>query len=654
LEATRLSLADSAMAASSASRTGSEAQGPENSKSLLQGLLAAGALASTSELDSGSVSSQRASTDADSEAEAAPGEASEAGLRVPYVVRAFHRRMLDKRPADRARAEAAIHKHYLELTLSAGRESDTEAQAAWLRTLFFERENLDQVMRELREDGTHAEALAFCSGIWVYWYVGGCSEAERAWIREVVERGLRAPLAHPQRLASAAHGLGVLLYGEGELQAARDYLRTSARLYLEADAPRARAAVLQHLALVLSTRGELEEARRCRDESDALNREERFIPDAGLLQNGLTRGYIERSAGRLRAAYSLFRHSDRAFRRAGRPDQQRMHALMAAGECALALGMHGRADGLLVEALSISEAIGSRANISAVLDSLGRLDARRGDVARARSRLIQSLLIARELSEQGAVIISLCNLAELELGLLDVDKASFLLREAARLAERVDDAEGLVYVALLVVECGVCTGDARLLERGEALLDRAGSPEDASSLVGASYLRARAWLRSVGGEPEAALDDWLASARAFAGQQDAYETLRALERLGIFLRLVVGFGDGAGTEAGSESEMKSGSSLKGGSAAAFRVSECLREAIGVPRSEFEAGIVKACGWTAGDAVLEAERWRGGSSLRLRVEVEALLDALEADSPVQVRQVRAEQVRGLRERLVLRG
>jgi class 3 adenylate cyclase/tetratricopeptide (TPR) repeat protein len=225
---------------------------------------------------------------------------------------------------------------------------------------------------------------------------------------------------------------------------------------------------------------------------------------AGLLNN---LGILAYYAGNWDEALESYRDAHDAWEQAG----DRWAASFAASNIAEVLSSQGRledAEPLLRDVLRVSQAAGTRSRVATALAELGKLEARRGEIAEALGRLRDARAIFAELGEDGGTFDVDGRIAEaLVLG-GDAERASALALSTLPRAEGSD--AGSLAVPVLLRALGLAHLLAGRLEPGCDALRRSVAAAEA---VGSNYDVAVALDALVHAERLAGAEDGVAARR---------------------------------------------------------------------------------------------------------------------------------------------
>jgi DNA-binding CsgD family transcriptional regulator/tetratricopeptide (TPR) repeat protein len=362
-------------------------------------------------------------------------------------------------------------------------------QAAWLRRLEREHDNLRQALRWLDGSGDDPGAAEregrLASALARFWVAHGHLTEGRRWLEAAAARSGAAPPALRARVLLAA---GFVTWSQGDHAAARPRLEAALALFRRLGDRWGIAESLRQLGMVVAWLGEPAGEQPLFDESLALFREagDRWGIAWALCYAGvaaLRRGDADRAG-------DLFGESLALFRALGDP-RGTAWQVDELGRVARARGDDARAEALHAQALAMFREIGERRGIAGALLRLARGAGRRGDDARARALGEEALALYRDLGDRRGVAGALCHLGEVALERGDLPRAAACLAEGLGLIREAGPtqppgSEG-------THDVGDCLAG---LARVAAAARR---PERAARLLGA----AEAWFGARGASPAA-------------------------------------------------------------------------------------------------------------------------------------------------------
>jgi predicted ATPase/DNA-binding CsgD family transcriptional regulator len=382
------------------------------------------------------------------------------------------------------RAHAA---HHLAFAEAAVPELTGPSQAAWLRRLESDHDNLRAALRYSVDAGSGETALALAAALWAFWLARGYLGEGRRWLEEAVGTDSRAPEAVR---ANALNGAGVLADYQGDYAQAEALCAESLALYRGAGDERGVASALCGLAHAARTRGDYAFAQSTFEE--ALEMFRRLRDRQGVARTLGRLGLAVWFAGDNERFRILTEQSLTAF--------QELEDVEGIGLCHLHLGMVALSQGdpagarpLLEESLATCRELGDRRTIAKAVYFLGDVASGQGDHAAARTLYEEGLSLSLELGDRWISAISLEGLATMAVGAGQPDAAARLLGAADALRDAIGATRPAYWQALY--ETNLTETRAAL---GDALFDAAWTagrtltPEQAPAVLGAPAAVARA------------------------------------------------------------------------------------------------------------------------------------------------------------------
>jgi predicted ATPase/DNA-binding SARP family transcriptional activator len=386
-------------------------------------------------------------------------------------------------------------------------------QAAWLRTLESDRDNLGAAMDWAFRHDPDA-AVRFASALAYFWLIGRHHSAVRQRIAAAVEQARDASPGNRGRMLAWAAMLGCL---EGRTGEAADRARQARELSLRAGDQWGLALGEAILGLAAGLRGEVREAGELLEASRTGFR--RSGDDWGVAIAALLHGFVTSFTAEHDRGAALARESLDGFRAAGDLWGQTM-SLELLGVLARRRGAFADAVSAFEEALGVVRDLGLRDEVPFLLADLGDLQVRlgdfetaavlhkealglakdtgardaaalargglalaarrQGDYAAARELYLQALSFYRETAPTPMLASTLAALGYVEELRGDLDAAEACHRESLRLAQDQPDgapvalaAEGL---ACLTAARGQARRAALLLGAAESVRAAAGAP----------------------------------------------------------------------------------------------------------------------------------------------------------------------------------
>ena len=455
-----------------------------------------------------------------------PGEPGEVRHHMLETVRQY----AQERMAEQGDAEALRHRHamfFLALAEQAEPELRGPAQAAWLRRLEVEHDNLRAALR-WTVDAEEAElGLRLAGAVWRFWWIRGHFGEGRRWfdgLQAVVERGAAVRAA---TRANALSGAGTLARDQGDYRQGAALLEASLALFRDLGDREGIASSLHNLGLTASYQGDYSRAASLLEEALALSRE---LGDSGgiaLSLNSLGRTITEQ--GEYSRAVALLQEALAVRRELG--DKRGMAwSLNDLARVIRVQGDYARAAALLEESLALRRDLGDKRGIAWSLNDLARVAREQGDYGRAAALLEESLALRRELADKRGSAYALNDLGRTTSSQGDHSRAAALLDESLALFREIGDKPGaaLATEALAVVACAQEQPEraARLFGAAEAIREAIGAPLPPADQAGHDQGVAAACAH-LGQEAFAAA--W-AEGRGLAGEQASNVRADASER----------------------------------------------------------------------------------------------------------------------------
>jgi predicted ATPase len=332
---------------------------------------------------------------------------------------AQERLMASGEAAKMQRRQAA---YYLALAERAEPGLRGSQQALWLACLERDHDNLRAVLQWARELGDVDTGLRLAGALAPFWYVRAQNTEGRAWLEGLLAAASGGPPTAVR--AKALHGLGALIYDQGDSGRAALVCEESLALYREMGHTEGIARVLTRLGGIARDARDHARAAPLLEESLALYR---VLGDtAGIAHALVNLGVLAARQDDLERAVSLCTEGVRLYRT--QQDAGGLaYALLMVGKSVGGQGDHAHAEALIEESLVLYRTIGDRGGISAALCNLAHLARARGDLQRARTLYYQEIM-ARDSSHTSV----LGTVYVLE-GLAGVASAQGQLELAARL-----------------------------------------------------------------------------------------------------------------------------------------------------------------------------------------------------------------------------
>ncbi len=307
------------------------------------------------------------------------------------TVRSYARTKLDAAPDG---PEAAVRHagFYLRMAEEAAAEMLGPAEAAWLKRLEADQDNLRAAIEWALDAGEAETALQFSWALMTYWVARGFSQEGLRLVDRALQSGQETdPLIRARGLEVSA----MLIRIYGDTVRASLLLEESERVFAELGAHHDQAIALLRIASTTSARGDHQRAAGLYARAAAMLEEagDRWGL-AGCLEG---QGQIALDGGDLEGARALFAESLEVRRKLNHP-RSIAQSLVALGSIALAEGEYEQAGGLLEEALALFKDVGSKYQMASTTMSLGQVECIHGDLDWADSLLTEATGLAVEAS----------------------------------------------------------------------------------------------------------------------------------------------------------------------------------------------------------------------------------------------------------------
>ncbi len=310
--------------------------------------------------------------------------------------------------------------YYLALAETAAPGLTGRHQAAWLRRLDREHDNLRTALAWAVEEPDLTPALRLAVALARFWEVHGPVSEGRSWLEGALvgDRGVPAELR-----ARALHAAGNLAFDEDDYATAQTWHEESLALR-RAEGNRAGIAdALDSLGNVAHRQGHAARAQECVAESLALRR---AINDrAGVGRTLVNLGALALGQGQYGPAREAFDEALRYMRLSGDAWGTAL-ALNHLGEVLLYEGEYARAAALLDESLQLFRQLGDKRHSARALESLGMLARKQTDYARGGPFYTEGLLLFAEAGAKYGVAVCLEGLAAVSGGQGDPVRAACL------------------------------------------------------------------------------------------------------------------------------------------------------------------------------------------------------------------------------------
>lgn len=366
--------------------------------------------------------------------------ASEDGdrYRMLETVRQYAREKLTESGSEALREQ---HRDYfLALAEEAAQQLRGPEQAAWLRRLEDDHDNLRAGLEWSFMQASVVEGLQLCGSLARFWM----DHAHFAEGREWCARMLTLPGAEKRTLdrARALDSGGVLAYFQGDYAAARGMHEESLAIAREQGNRRRVASSLACLSSVAFEQGDDIASRALQEENLAILRELGNRNGIATALNNL--GHVSAVQGDIAAARALYEESLAIGRELG----NRAHIAVALGSLATVASQQGEisfAEALFRESLTIARELGNRYVMARALSGLGEVAVVRGEFATAQALHGESLAIGRELGDRDGIATYLGNLGIIACEQSDYESARTLHHESYLIRRELGDKRGIAY-----------------------------------------------------------------------------------------------------------------------------------------------------------------------------------------------------------------
>jgi tetratricopeptide (TPR) repeat protein len=356
---------------------------------------------------------------------AVPAASGDLRYRMLDTVREYGRARL----AELGNDEAVRDRHaayFLEMAEAADANLSGPEQAAWLRRLDEERDNLRTALAWLEARGDQPASLRMATALWSYWERRGGMDEARGWL----ERALALETEESALQARAYHRLGNFYIDLGNYpQAQRTYTR-SLKIAHKLDDQRAIGNALNGLGIVAADTGDLDQAKRYHEEAlavftqlDDTARRARSLYNLGLIEIAQCRFDEART--------SLTKSLE--FDRARGDIAGEAYSTWGLGQVDLHQRRLQAAESRLDKSLQILQELGDEAGVSFVLADVGYLAFLQGDIGRAIQKLRNALSIKVALEDAFASVPCIERLAACAAATTQASTAAVLLGTATTL-----------------------------------------------------------------------------------------------------------------------------------------------------------------------------------------------------------------------------
>ncbi len=340
-----------------------------------------------------------------------------------------------------AEEEIAVQRRHLGHFLSLAEEAEPQLrgtdQAAWLRRLDNDRDNLRAALRVARGTGDLERGLRLASALWHFWYTRGHLQEGRRWFEGLLalEAIVGTPASQSLR-ASTGVRAGILAAEAGDHPRASALASEALALYRETDHKAGMATALNLLGTVAKYQGDLRRAAGYFQEALTLNREVGSTDNVARLLNNL--GAIAVDLGEHDRAVALLEESV-AIKRDLADERGIAIALNNLAEVFRDSGNLERAEPLYAESMRMFQHMGEKWGLTLALANLCDVARRRGDLVKARPLGEESVRVAREVGNAWNIAFSLKSLADVLRDGSKFEQAATLYRESLAIYRDTDN-----------------------------------------------------------------------------------------------------------------------------------------------------------------------------------------------------------------------
>jgi predicted ATPase/DNA-binding CsgD family transcriptional regulator len=306
---------------------------------------------------------------------------------------------------DEEEAQRAHAAHFLGFAEAAELELTGPDQAAWLKRLESEHDNLRAALRSSLDMGWGETALRLAAALSGFWVARGYFGEGRRWLDEALAAGLRVPATVKAR---ALNGAGVLAYYQGDYTRADALCGESLAISRRDGDERAVANSLNGLGLTAVKRGDCESALATFEQ--ALEIFKRLGDRQGAARTLNRLGLAVWFVGDIERFRAVAEENLAAFRELEDIEGVGL-SLLDLGLVALSEGDAENARPLIEESLAICRDLGDRRTIAKATYALGDAASGVGDQAMARTLYEESLSLSLELGDRWITAISIEGLA---------------------------------------------------------------------------------------------------------------------------------------------------------------------------------------------------------------------------------------------------
>ena len=308
-------------------------------------------------------------------------------------------------------AESATRTRHAQFFLELAERGESELrgprQAAWLRDLGEDNDNLREALAWFHARGEVERGFRLVAALWRFWQIRG----QLAEGREHVERilAIDTDRADAGARARALACAGRLAFLQGDHVGARRFLDQSFAIQQELGDPWETAFLIMNFGMLANAEGCFDDARKLLERATHAFRS---VPDAWGEATALAYlALVEEHLGDLNRARDLF---ERSLKLAEAVGEKRMAAFSMThlGSIAREAGSEVDAVELFERALAVQHELGDTWSIASSSTNLAALALRRGDPTRAKELLEQSLGLQWAAGDRPGIAASLERIAE--------------------------------------------------------------------------------------------------------------------------------------------------------------------------------------------------------------------------------------------------
>jgi len=336
-------------------------------------------------------------------------------------------RLMSAGEEPRIRARHAAH--YLALAEEAEPRLISADQAAWLRRLDEEHDNLRAALRWVLDVGDVDLAGRLAGTLARFWWTHGHRVEGSGWLERVLaaSKAMRAPVR-----AKVLYEAAGLAYDQGNYERAVALAEQSLALYREMDDAQGTARALNTLGIVAIDRADYARATDLYEQSLALSRAHGRTRDVAVALCNLGNVALRQSDyGRARAFHeegvALFRHVGE--------EVGIVYVLNNLGNEARYQGDYKRALRLYEESLALARAMGDRWSAASALVNLGSVSCEEGDLGEAARFCTESLSEYRDLGDRYCMAAAIEELSRVSWRQEEATRAAILYGAAGALRE---------------------------------------------------------------------------------------------------------------------------------------------------------------------------------------------------------------------------